>query len=205
MSDSSGNAGVPVYRRLRIVSPCKTPERWCVDTQACSFNGICSTTTASMASLSALFATSALPGQFGGDDVDDAAADYDYAYLYDYDDSSASGAMVEEAPDAGLVGGFDDADDVYADEDEATAAVFASVDAVVDEVLDTDAPIVRVEKRVVCACIRHPWRFCVVELYRSEVVRLCSRWPMYRVYLVFGDMRLCTSHCSRFWRDVAPV
>lgn len=149
MSDSTGNTAEPVFRRMRLVSPCTARERWCADTQACSFNGVCSTAAAGMAALASVFGDAVLPGHAAAS----TEADYDdyYAYLYDAEEEEeGASAVVEDSAGDGLgaydVGGYTHD---YSDSDIAAISGAASVEVVMEEEKDTVAPVVRAEKRLV--------------------------------------------------------
>lgn len=149
VSDSTGNTAEPVFRRMRLVSPCRARERWCVNTQACSFNGVCSTAAASMAALSSVFGDASLPGQA----APSSDADYDYYdYLYGEEEEEAASASAVVADSAGdAVGGYDGGgyEYEYSDSDMAAISGATSAGMVMEEEKDTVAPVVRVEKRMV--------------------------------------------------------
>eukprot|EP00892_Ulva_mutabilis_P005892 jgi/Ulvmu1/3675/UM017_0089.1 len=180
VSDSSGNAAEPVFRRLRLVSPCTGSERWCVDTQTCSLNGVCSQAAAGLASLSSLFAALALPGS-SDSGSDNAVPDDDYAYPYDDDIDGSAGyngaAAVAGTPDSELLAGFADEPDVYADEDGDTMSGAGAAQVVVEQVQDTAAPVVRVEQRVIPASgVAHSDIVAMVDGVGVRAVR--TNWPI---------------------------
>lgn len=154
VSDSSGNTAEAVFRRLRLVSPCSPPERWCTATQACSFNGVCS---AAAAGLSSLLSSPAFAGLSPPASADDSAGEDDYDYLYYAAEDGEEDAVADDAAGGTLVDSYGEEEYAYEYSDDDSAVVTSAAEVAVEEEKDVVAPVVRVEKRLVrpCCCDTH--------------------------------------------------